>query len=162
MEVRHCSVCGMDAKDSTICAEYFGITHHFCTLQCHDNFLAHPKLYIGKQAPVNIGRKLIKQRSFLLDEPMRDEQRDPLIALLHTLMSVQDVCIEGNRVSIAYNLLEIHAAQIEAALEQAGASMSSSWAERLKRGWVHYIEDNELDHLARGDMACCNKPPAKG
>ncbi len=89
-------------------------------------------------------------------------QAEALMMALNQLMSVRNINIEGNRISIDYNLLELNAGQVEAALITAGASMGSGWAERLKRGWVHYTEENELDNLVASDSACCNKAPAKG
>jgi len=81
---------------------------------------------------------------------------------LNKLMSVRNIKVEGDSLSIDYNLLEITAEQIESTLLRAGALMGLGWAERLKRGWIHYTEETELDNLATGDAACCNKPPAKG
>jgi len=40
--------------------------------------------------------------------------------------------------------------------------MVTGWVERLKRGRIHYTEENELDNRVAGDVACCNKPPDKG
>jgi len=157
-----CPVCGMDAANSMINADHLGITYYFCTEQCRENFLARPALYLGKKPPMHAGRAIIKRRRFKLDRPIVGMQREDLLATLNQLMSVRNASIEGDSLSLDYNLLEINAGQIEAALVKAGASMGSGWSERLKRGWVNYTEENELDNLASGDAACCNKPPVKG
>ncbi len=157
-----CPVCGMNAADLNILADHLGITYHFCTVQCRENFLARPALYIGKEPPMREGRAIIKRRKFKLDRPIAGMRREDLLTALNQLMSVRNVSIEGDELSIDYNLLEINAGQIEAVLAQAGAEMGAGWAERLKRGWVNFTEENELDNLAAGDAACCNKPPAKG
>jgi len=162
MEQKTCPVCGMDATDSSICADHLGIAYYFCMQQCRENFLAHPKLYIGKQSLAKTGREIIKRRTFTLEQPLAGMMCEDLMLALTQLMSVRNISIEGCRVAIDYNLLEVNAGQIEAALVKAGATMGSGWAGRLKRGWVHYTEENELDNLAAGDAACCNKPPAKG
>jgi len=162
MEQVKCPVCGMGTTDSAICADYLGIEYHFCMQQCRENFLARPKLYVGKQSLAKTGRQIIKRRKFTLEQPLVGMRREDLMLALNQLMSVRNVSIAGNRVEIDYNLLELNAGQIEATLEKAGASMGAGWAERLKRGWIHYTEENELDNLASGDAACCNKPPAKG
>jgi len=157
-----CPVCGMDTGDSNICVDHLSIEYCFCTEQCRENFLARPRLYVGRKSPVYASREIIKRRTFTLDQTMTDIQCEGLMTALNQLMSVQNISVEKNRLSIDYNLLEINAEQIEAALVKAGVSMGSGWAERLKRGWVHYTEENELDHLATSDATCCNKPPAKG
>jgi len=157
-----CPVCNMDASNSGIHTDHMGVEYHFCMEQCRENFLARPFLYIGKQSPIKAGRKVIKRRRFRLDCTVVGLQRDTLLMELNKLMSVRNIMIEGDSLSIDYNLLEITAGQIEATLVRAGALMGSGWAERLKRGWIHYTEENELDNLATGESACCNKPPTKG
>jgi len=162
MNDARCPVCNMDASDSSVHADHKGVEYRFCMEQCRENFLARPLLYIGKQSPTKAGRQPIKRRSFTLDCPVVGLQRDALLMELNKLMSVRNITVEGDRLSIDYNLLEITAGQIEATLVRAGALMGSGWAERLKRGWIHYTEETELDNLATGESACCNKPPAKG
>jgi len=157
-----CPVCNMDASDSDICANHLGVEYRFCMAQCRENFLARPKLYIGKQSPIKAGRQVIKRRTFALDCPVVGLQREALLMELNKLMSVRNITIEGDRLSIDYNLLEITAEQIEATLMRAGALMGTGWAERLKRGWIHYTEETELDNLATGESACCNKAPSRG
>lgn len=78
------------------------------------------------------------------------------------MMGVQDVQVSESKVSVTYDLLEATAVQVEEALEQAGAKLGVGWSERLKRGWVHYTEENELDMLAAADGACCNRSPGRG
>jgi len=162
MNEQMCPVCGMHVDDPTLCANHLGISYYFCMPQCRENFLARPKLYLGQHAPQKQGHQIIKRRSFGLDQPVDAMHRDYVCAHLNQLMSVRNVRIEGSTVSIDYNLIEITAGQIEQALVEAGNHLGNGWAERLKRGWIHYTEENELDNLASGDAACCNKPPVKG
>jgi len=157
--VTHCPVCGMDTADSDICAEHSGINYHFCMPQCRENFLARPLLYRGNQSAKLAGRKIIKRRSFALDYSVSSFQRETLFMALNKLMSVCNITVTDDKVSIDYDLLEITAEQIEAALVQAGALMGAGWGDRLKRGWIYYIEENELDNLAATETACCNKSP---
>ncbi len=77
------------------------------------------------------------------------------------MMGILDVRITGEKVAVTYDLFEATAEQIERDIEQAGAKLGAGWASRLRRGWVHYTEENELDNLAVSNMACCNTPPAK-
>ncbi|EAU55192.1 YHS domain-containing protein [Mariprofundus ferrooxydans] len=162
MEEHTCPVCGMDAKDSTVHAEHTGIEYYFCTPQCRENFIARPQLYLGRQSAKSAGREIIKRRSFSLDQVIEGEMQAQLIQTMKQMMGVRDVEVNGRDVAITYDLLEATAEQMERALADAGAALGSGWAARLKRGWVQYTEENELDNLATGDAACCNKPPAKG
>ena len=162
MKTNQCPVCGMDASTSEITSKHFGVVYHLCSQQCLENFTARPSLYLGIKSPKQKGKREIKMRIFLLDSPMPETCRGSLIAELSEIMGVQEVQVSGAKVSISYDLLEATATQIEQAIEQAGAKLGGGWAERLKRGWIHYTEENALDNLAARDAACCNKPPARG
>jgi len=98
----------------------------------------------------------------MLDHIVTGLQRDGVMMALNQLMSVHNITVEGNKITIDYNLIEVNAGQIEAAMVKAGALLGEGWGERLKRGWIHYTEETELDNLAASDTACCNKSPAKG
>jgi len=161
MEKRICPVCGMDTRDSTISAVHLGIEYYFCTPQCRENFRARPKLYVGRQSAKYAGREIIKCRAFLLDLAVDSSVEHQLEASVHQLMGVREVRIKGRKIVISYNLLEATAEQMERALSDAGAALAVGLGARLKRGWLHYTEETELDNLATDDAACCNKPPGK-
>jgi len=152
----------MDAEDSPIHADHIGITYHFCSQQCRENFLDRPKLYVGIHAVRRAGREVVKHRTFLLDHPVEGIQPDQVIHALKQLMGVRDVRVNGREICITYDLLEATAEQLEQAISEVGARLGSGWAARLKHGWMHYSEENELDNLEAGEPACCNRPPAKG
>jgi len=152
----------MDVPDSGVTTEHLGICYHFCSQQCLENFTVRPKLYLGIKSEKQKGKRVIKKRSFVLDTPVPESGADALKAALSEMMGIRDVRVTGAKVSVTYDLLEATAIQIEQALEKADATLGSGWAGRLKRGWVHYTEENELDSLASTDAACCNKPPQRG
>jgi YHS domain-containing protein/copper chaperone CopZ len=162
MNAGQCPVCGMDAPSSKITTEHLGIRYHFCSRQCLENFSARPKLYLGIKSQKRKGKSVIKKRSFVLDSPIPETGADALEAALSEMMGIREVRISGAKVSVTYDLLEATAMQVEQALEKAGARLGAGWANQLKRGWVHYTEENELDVLAAPDAPCCNKPPARG
>jgi len=158
---KKCPVCGMDASTTKIATEHMGMSYHFCSRQCLENFIAHPKLYLGIKSPKQEGKHVIKQRSFVLDHPVQTSVEGILKTTLSEMMGVRDVRVASAKVTVTYDLLEATAEQIENDIEQAGAKLGTGWAGRLKRGWIHYTEENELDNLTVTNMACCNKPPAK-
>ncbi|MDQ6951889.1 MAG: hypothetical protein Q9M26_09525 [Mariprofundales bacterium] len=161
MEEHICPVCGMDSADSVIYAEHIGITYHCCTLACRENFLARPQLYVGKRALAISGRESMKCRRFALERRLDHLQQVHLRQALQRLMGIHRLAIETDRVSVTYNLLEVTAEQIERALSDAGLSLGSGWSGRLKRGWIHYSEENELDNLAAGDAHAAILPRQK-
>jgi len=162
MEEHICPVCGMDAKDSTVHAEHIGIEYYFCSPQCRENFIVRPQLYLGRQSVKKNGREIIKRRSLSLDQAVEGALQEQLVHAIKKMMGVRDVQVNGREVSITYDMLEVTAEQIERSLGNAGAVLGTGWGARLQRGWAHYTEENELDNLASGKAACCNKPPALG
>jgi YHS domain-containing protein/copper chaperone CopZ len=152
-------VCGMEVADSTFSAEHLGITYHFCSQQCLENFTVRPRLYVGKGAQKAEGKAIIKRRTFMLDRPLVDADAGALEAALLRMMGVKEVEISGTKVTVSYDLLEATAAQVGREIEQAGAALGKGWAARLKRGWLQYTEETELENLAVGDEPCCNRPP---
>ncbi|MDQ6992856.1 MAG: hypothetical protein Q9M31_05230 [Mariprofundus sp.] len=162
IEKHSCPVCGMDAKKSLVHAEHVGIDYYCCSSQCRENFIARPQLYLGKRSAKKRGREIIKCRTFSLDQAIDGELEIQLTQAMKQLMGVKCVQVKGCQIIITYDLLEAKSDQMARALADTGAVLGSGWAARLKRGWIQYTEENELDNLATGDAACCNKPPAKG
>lgn len=161
-EARQCPVCCMVATDSTISLSYHGKSYHFCSQQCLENFNSRPKLYLGVKAEKHQRKSIVKKRTFKLDISLSEAEGVALDSALSGMMGVREVQINGNRISISYDLLEATAEQIERELVQAGNTLETGWSTRLKRGWIQYTEENELDNLATGESACCNKAPTKG
>ena len=162
MEEAPCPVCGMDTADSDWCVQHGGVNYRFCSTQCRENFRARPSLYVGRNSATGSGRSIIKQRAFALAQALDHVQQIHLKQDITRLMGIRDLEVKADAVTITYDLLEVSAKQIEQALTKAGVSLGTGWSSRLKRGWIHYSEENELDNLAAGASPCCNKPPAKG
>jgi len=161
MTANKCPVCDMDTENSTIIARHAGIKYHFCSHQCRENFLAHPTLYVGRQSAGLADKTIIKRRTFLLGCAVEKTVEQQLIHVLQKMMGVEEVQINGREIAVSYNLLEATAQQLERVITDAGAVLDSGWAARLKHGWMHYTEENELDSLSSDAGACCNKPPTK-
>ncbi|HFE36794.1 MAG TPA: YHS domain-containing protein [Gammaproteobacteria bacterium] len=154
-----CPVCGMKADPELDSVEYYKIYFHFCSTQCRENFLAHPRLY---QREAQKGRKeIIKQRTMHLAEPIGKAGAELLIPYLMKLMGVKNVIIEGDTVSITYDLLQVTEVQIEKALAEAGAELGGSWLAHFRRGWIHDSEENELDNLASPPARSYHHTPSK-
>ncbi len=162
MDTHHCPVCGMVSTDSNITKIYSGVSYHLCSQQCQQNFTKQPTLYLGIHAEKYKRKSIVKKRTFTLDSPLLDAEVETLEPLISAMMGVRKVQISGAAVSVSYDLLEATAEQVEKTIEQAGNKLGNGWSARLKRGWVHYTEETELDNLATDGAACCNKPPAKG
>lgn len=144
-------VCGMEVEPYQNEFDYEGIHYAFCSMQCRERFVATPHLYVGTPghpAPKHTGVEVIKRRVFLLDQVPAVQVARTLEDGLKTMMGVKEVHIEADRVSLIYDLLQATAEQIEVRIAELGPMLGSDWVERLRRGFVHSIEDCEISSMA--------------
>lgn len=153
-------VCGMEVALTPPLRQtvYKGVEYFFCSEQCLRRFSDKPELYIGepgRAAPKQQGVELIKRRRLRLAAPLSPgEARIVEEALLGT-MGVRQVSAEGDTLEISYDLLEMSAELIEEQMAAIGVRLGNGWSERLRRAFVHYVEECELDNLAANDKNCC-------
>ncbi len=143
-------VCGMEVDPAQFETTFEGLHYAFCSEQCRQRFAANPHLYIGvpgEKAPAQKGEELLKRRRFQLDAPLAAHDAALLTEALGAMMGVKAVEIVGDTVTLTYDLLQATADQLEAKMEEAGAKLGAGWAERLRRGFVHYMEDTEVGNL---------------
>lgn len=143
-------VCGMRVRPGHCSVEFLGMSYSFCSQQCQERFLANPRLYIGvpgKKAPRQSGMEVLKRRRLRLEQALPAVEADNLIAALQQMMGIHSVVVDGNCVSIDYDLLQATAEQIEEKLAAIGIQLGSGWAEQLRRAFVHYEEDCEIGSL---------------
>lgn len=139
-------VCGMEVSSDDISLDYQGEHYVFCSNQCLERFQSNPHLYIGypgSEAPKHAGKEVLKRRTLKLSEPVPQEIADKIIDHIEAMMGIHYVEISGDRIDITYDLLQATEAQIEAAIADAGAVLGDDWAERLRRSFVHYMEETE-------------------
>ncbi len=140
-------VCQMMVAPQQHAINYQGMNYAFCSLQCKERFLANPHLYIGvpgEQAPKQAGEEILKRRRLRLDRPLSASDVQQVTEQLQAMMGVYTVDIDANELVITYDLLQATAEQIETTLQQAGARLGEGWGERLRRAFVHCLEENEV------------------
>lgn len=144
-------VCGMQVEDGENRIEYAGVGYSFCSKQCRERFLANPHLYIGipakQKAPKQEGKSVIKQRMLRLAQPLTPEQAGVVVEALQSMMGIRSVTVEGDSVTITYDLLEAMLEQIEERLGEIGVQLGGGLGERLRRAFVHYEEECEVGNL---------------
>jgi YHS domain-containing protein len=143
-------VCGMQVGRDSFPLDHLGIHYAFCSRQCQDRFRANPHLYIGlpgEPAPKQQGQEVIKRRRFRLEQPLTDAEAARLAEALGGFMGIMQTEIAGNTVIITYDLLQASAEQITTRMGEIGLSMGAGWAERLQQGFIHALEECELDSL---------------
>jgi YHS domain-containing protein len=144
-------VCGMEVAPTQFETIFEGLHYAFCSEQCRQRFAANPHLYIGVPGEKAAGQKgvaLIKRRRFQLDTPLAAQDAAILTEALGAMMGVKAIEIEdGNTVTLTYDLIQVTADQLEAKMVEVGAKLGAGWVERLRRGFVHYMEECELGNL---------------
>ena len=145
-------VCGMCVKSTQLPLEYMQMHFAFCSEQCRERFLANPGLYIGKPGRMSVkqmGHEVIKCRRLLLAEPLPHGADEALKQTLDAMMGIKRVNYDGKHWEISYDLLQATAEQIERTIMEFGAHLGGAWAEKLRRSFVHYVEETELQNLER-------------
>jgi len=156
-----CPVCGMDVQDKRIQVQHLGNVYVFCSHQCQENFQKRPGLYSGTHAVQLERRNILKRRVFRINPPLNKEQIKAVQKAITSMMGIEAMKVETNRIEITYDLMRATAKQIEDAISAGGATLGQRLADHIKQGWIHYTEENELDNLESAPGSCCNKPPAK-
>jgi hypothetical protein len=67
-----------------------------------------------------------------------------------------EIDTDAREVFVEYNLLKCTEAAIEKKMVEEGFVLDNSIAERLKRGWVHFTEENERDAMRAEPRPCCS------
>ncbi len=144
-------VCLMEVQSGELDIKYMGLTYSFCSQQCRQRFTDHPHLYIGKPGKPSTkqqGKSILRKRVLKLDTPVPDEFSTEIKTVLEAMMGIINVSVEYNTVTVIYDLLQATLKQIEDSIEQSGGRLSTVWRDRIKRAFIHYHEDTELENLA--------------
>jgi YHS domain-containing protein len=155
-------VCGMIVDSLQYAVDYLGIRYTFCSEQCLERFTTNPHLYVGRPghpAPKQEGKEVVKRRWLRLAQPLVPEEAGTLVTALHEMMGIKAVAAEGVSVEITYDLLQATAGQIEARLTEIGVRLGDGWAERLRRAFIHYEEECEVENLEVQEKRCHGPPP---
>lgn len=143
-------VCHMRVPPVSFATEFSGMKFAFCSEQCRARFLANPHLYIGfpgHKAPAQEGVKVVKCRRIRFASLPDADQAKQIHDVLTGMPGVQEVHIEGDRLDIHYDLIEVTEEQIENRLAAVGTALGEGWADHLKRAFIHYEEEFEVGNL---------------
>jgi len=143
-------VCDMEVDSDDIALDYQGCHYVFCSKQCLERFQLNPHLYIGypgSEAPKHAGVEILKKRTLKLAEPLPQEVADPFVEYLEEMMGIHSVEIQGDCITIVYDLLQATESQIEKKITDAGIVLGSGMIDKIKRAFVDYIEETEVESL---------------
>ena len=140
----------IDPKRVATTLVHNGKSYYFCSDQCRNRFESNPHLYIGRpgqSSPKQQGREIIKKRILILKKTLTENQSRIIISKLENMMGIKNIVIESDRIFITYDLLQSTVEQIESTIENSGQILGSNLAIELKRTFIYYLEETELDNL---------------
>jgi YHS domain-containing protein len=150
----------MQVPSTSFPTEYAGGHYAFCSAQCRERFLANPHLYIGfpgRKAPAQEGKQVIKRRRLMLSTPLDAMQVEQVKHALLEMMGIHEVCIEGDKIEIQYDLIQVTSEQIADKLASIGADLGGSWIDRLKLAFINNLEEIEISSLeVEKKKKCCH------
>ena len=153
-------VCHMQVSTTSFSTEFAGSHYAFCSAQCKERFLANPRLYIGfpgRKAPAQEGKQVIKCRRLLLSSPLDAMQSEQVKNALLEMMGILEICIEGDKLEIKYDLIQVTAEQIANKLGLIGANLGGGWIDRLKLAFINNLEEIEINSLeVEQKKKCCH------
>lgn len=146
-------VCAMMVSGGGFEAIHEGLHYTFCSLQCLERFMDRPGLYVaagGRRPPRRKGG-LVRRRRMRLSTPLAPEQAAGMAAALRSMMGVKRVACGGERelVEITYDLFQATAEQLERRITELGGRLDDAVGERVKRTYVRYAENCELEDEQR-------------
>ena len=169
-------VCGMLVNEWENQFVYRGVGYAFCSQQCRERFTSTPGLYVGRRgvlAPKQKGVAVIKRRCIALGAALPQARFVELERALLAMMGVIAVrpvsewaergrelqrtdgeapmSVDIKATEISYDLLQATAMQVERRILELDATLDNGWGQRLRRDFVHYLEQCELDELAIRD-----------
>jgi YHS domain-containing protein len=149
----------MEVPATSFATEYAGIHYAFCSVQCKERFLANPHLYTGfpgVKSPAQKGSKVIKKRRMKLSAPLDAMQAEQVKRALLEMMGINEICIDGDKMEIQYDLIQVTAEQIADKLALIGTSLGGNWMDRLRLGFINYLEECEMGSLEVKNTKGCH------
>ncbi len=147
-----CPVCGMNDIDDELWRSYRGIKYKFCSQQCLDRFVAHTGLYSGTpqtgKSEKQKGRVEIKCHKVIFTKAITKDQVEKISNALKSVMGIKRFHVGFKSFSVTYDLVEVSLVEIEHEVEKELGEIHSPLFENIKRGWIHYTEECELENLA--------------
>lgn len=150
--INTCPVCNMVDVDKALTYCFQGVEHYFCSRQCQDRFKEHPHLFVGDPqhglSAKQKGEVFIKTRKLRLSIDISDELKSQLVNDISTLMGVEHLSFNEENILVTYDLLQVSLEDIENAIVTSAGNLDGAITEKIKRGFIHYSEDCELDNIA--------------
>lgn len=83
----------------------------------------------------------------MLSTPLDAMQAAQVTRALFEMMGIHEVSIEGDKIEIQYDLMQVTAEQIADKLGLIGAGLGGGWKDHLKLAFINYLEECEVGSL---------------
>lgn len=101
----------------------------------------------------------IKKRSLKFHGEFTPDHLNAASAALNELDGIIQVNEKAtDKLSVEYDLMKVNLVEIEKILESLELSLSQSFAQKFKRGWINFVEENEAKNLRSVPVDCCAPP----
>jgi len=102
----------------------------------------------------------IKKRSISVDNMVCDGCEQKIKDALSRIPSVKQVGADykKGKVKVIYDLSQAELKLIENKVREIGYNVKENFITKLKRGFVHFFEENEKDNLTGKASTCCSNP----
>lgn len=83
----------------------------------------------------------------MLSTPLDAIQTEQVKHALLEMMGIQEITIEGDKIEIQYDLMQVTAEQIADKLGLIGIELGGKWIDRLKLAFINNFEETEVGSL---------------
>ncbi len=145
-------VCGMMVSKDSYPLDHQHIHYAFCSEHCRERFRKYPHLFVGKAtygiAEKQKGKVVRKAHRIKLVDEVGLEKLPDLSQALESLMGVEAVDVRGDEVTVIYDLVQVSLSDIENAIVAEISGLREGITEKIRRAFIHYSEECELESLA--------------
>jgi YHS domain-containing protein len=142
----------MSEVDKSLQHNYRGVHHYFCSSQCMTRFKKHPHLFVGDPkyglSVKQKGSEVIKEQKIQLVNAIDEKTETIIRSNLQSLMGVKEVQFLEQSIVVTYDLIQVSLEDIENSIVMIVGKLNSVITEKIKRGFIHYTEECELENLA--------------
>ena len=102
----------------------------------------------------------IKNRKILVNKMTCEGCEEKIKKEIANLNGVIEVNADHKtgKVNVKYDILKIDMKSIEFKLKKIGYGIKGGFFNKLKIGFIHFLEENEKDNLTSKSSPCCSDP----
>ncbi len=97
-----------------------------------------------------------------LAQPLTVQQENSLAEVFSEMAGIRQFEVrDSSNLRITYDLMTVNLQSIEEMLNELNCRLSNKILQRFKKGWIHYLEENECENMKFTPHSCCKDPTIK-